>query len=287
MSNIGWSAIISDLYAEKDRTGIQGKLASIGAIGRIVGVWIGGVAYDGLAHFYEGWGFDKGLLFFIASGVMLISTIPMLFVPEGGVRGPQQRAATATSKALFSVSRPFLVFLVAMVFINFGQNCVAVIKTQFLVLDEGFNVSSSMLSYIVNMQSFAILIFGVMATRLARTFSDITLLVVSTLVAILYLLGFAFARSIPLIFVANFFAGICHVMILASSYSYASRLIPPEQRGKQFALFNATSFRIPNVLCVSSDSHHHRHICIADRAPYRTNTGRDPRNESQSYRLEA
>lgn len=243
MSNIGWSAIISDLYAEKDRTGIQGKLASIGAIGRIVGVWIGGIAYDGLAHFYEGWGFDKGLLFFIASGVMLISTIPMLFVPEGGVRGPQQRMTTASSKqALFSVSRPFLVFLVAMVFINFGQNCVAVIKTQFLVLDEGFNVSSSMLSYIVNMQSAAILIFGVMATRLARTFSDISLLVVSTLVAILYLLGFAFARSIPLVFVANFLAGICQVMILASSYSYASRLIPPEQRGKQFALFNATSF---------------------------------------------
>lgn len=243
MSNIGWSAIISDLYAEKDRTGIQGKLASIGAVGRIVGVWIGGIAYDGLARFYEGWGFDQGLLFFIASGIMLISTIPMFFVPEGGIQRSQQQAVIISPKrTLFAVSRPFLVFLIAMVFINFGQNCVAVIKTQFLVLDEGFNVSSSTLSYIVNMQSLAILIFGVMATRLARRFSDITLLVISTLIAILYLLGFAFARSIPLIFIANFFAGICHVMILASSYSYASKLIPPEQRGKQFALFNATHF---------------------------------------------
>ncbi|KPK70506.1 hypothetical protein AMJ87_08715 [candidate division WOR_3 bacterium SM23_60] len=244
MSNIGWSAIISDLYPEKDRIGIQGKLASIGAIGRLVGVWIGGLAYDGLARFYEGWGFDKGLLFFIASGVMLVSTIPMFFIPEGGVRAPkQQEEVKVTTKGnLVSISKTFLVFLIAMVFINFGQNCVAVIKTQFLVLDEGFNVSSSMLSYIVNMQSVAILIFGIIATRLARTFSDITLLLISTLIAILYLLGFAIARSIPLIFIANFFAGICHVMILASSYSYASKLIPPEKRGKQFALFNATSF---------------------------------------------
>lgn len=244
MSNIGWSAIISDLYPEKDRIGIQGKLASIGAIGRIAGVWIGGLAYDGLARFYEGWGFDKGLLFFIASGVMLISTIPMFFVPEGGTRVPkqQQEVMVTTKGTLFSASRSFLVFLIAMVFINFGQNAIAIIKTQFLVLDEGFNVSSSMLSYIVNMQSVAILIFGILTTRLARKFSDITLLVISTLIAILYLSGFALVRSIPLIFVANFLAGICHVMILASSYSYASKLIPPEKRGKQFALFNATSF---------------------------------------------
>jgi MFS family permease len=246
MSNIGWSAIISDLYAEEDRVGIQGKLASIGAVGRIVGVWIGGLAYDGLTHFYEGWGFDKGFLFFIASGVMLVSTIPMFFVPEGGVRAAKQQEATTTAKStllsIFSVSKPFMVFLIAMLFINFGQNCVAIIKSQFLVLDEGFNVSSSMLSYIVNMQSVAILIFGIIAVRLARRFSDIALLVTSTLIALLYLLGFALARSITIVFVANFLAGICHVMIMATSYSYASKLIPPEKRGKQFALFNATFF---------------------------------------------
>jgi MFS family permease len=243
MSNIGWSAIISDLYAEKDRIGVQGRLASIGAVGRIVGVWVGGLAYDGLAQFYEGWGFDKGLLFFIASGVMLVSTIPMFFVPEGGVRvSKQHEVAVPTKGARFSVSQSFLIFLIAMVFINFGQNCVATIKTQFLVLDQGFDVSSNTLSYIVNMQSVAILIFGIVAARLARTFSDITLLVTSTLIAILYLLGFALARSILVIYIANFLAGVCQVMILATSYAYASKLIPPEKRGKQFALFNATEF---------------------------------------------
>jgi len=244
MSNIGWSAIISDLYPEKDRTGIQGKLASIGAIGRIIGVWIGGLAYDGLTHFYDGWGFDKGLLFFIASGVMLASTIPMFFVPEGGISlaVEPEKTKSIQKQGLFAIPKPFLVFLIAMIFINFGQNSIAVIKTQFLVLDEGFDISNTMLSYIVNMQSLGILIFGFIATRLSRIVSDIKLLLFSSLVVIISLLGFALADAISIIFFANFLAGVCHVMIMASAYSYASKLIPPEKRGKQFALFNATFF---------------------------------------------
>jgi MFS family permease len=244
MSNIAWSAIISDLYPEHDRTGVQGKLASIGALGRIIGVWIGGLAYDGLARFYEGWGFHKGLLFFIASGIMLLSTIPMFFVPEGGIQAPGDKQPPVLKQpgSFFAISKPYLIFLIAMLFINFGQNSIASIKTQYLVLDEGFNVSSNFLSYIVNMQSLAILILGLLTTWLARRFNDLILLILSIITGIIYLVGFALARTIGLIFISNFLAGVCQVVILAASYSYASRLIPPQQRGKQFALFNATSF---------------------------------------------
>lgn len=244
MSNIAWSAIISDLYQEQTRTGIQGRLASIGALGRIAGVWIGGLAYDGLARFYEGWGFHKGLLFFVASGVMLLSTIPMFFVPEGGVQTKTERqiALQRPLGGLSALSKPLLVFLIAMLFINFGQNSIASIKTQYLVLAEGFNVSSYFLSYIVNMQSLAILVFGVLTTWLARRFSDLVLLIISIVIGIAYLVGFAVAQTIGLILIANFLGGVCQVVILAASYSYASKLIPPEQRGTQFALFNATSF---------------------------------------------
>jgi MFS family permease len=56
------------------------------------------------------------------------------------------------------------------------------------------------------------------------------------------LLGFALARTLPVIFASNFLVGVSMVVVLASSYSYASKLIPPVQRGKQFALFNATFF---------------------------------------------
>lgn len=249
MSNVGWSALISDLYPERQRAGLQGKLLSIGAIGRIVGVWVGGIAYDGLSHFYEGWGFDKGLLFFIASAVMIVSIIPMFFVPEGGIG--KKRISRNSRK--IQIPKKFLVFLLAMLFINFGRNSVALMKPQYLSLNEGFDVSSGVLSYIVNTGSLAVFIVGFFVRRLSNCFRDEKLLFVGTMIAILYLAGFALAENLPVIFATNFLSGVSDVVILASSYSFASRLIPPEKRGKQFALFNATfflSWGIPGTLIV-------------------------------------
>ncbi|MCD6399594.1 MFS transporter [candidate division WOR-3 bacterium] len=247
MSNVGWTAIISDLYKVKDRIGIQGKLSSIGAIGNFIGVWIGGMVYDGMSKFYNGWGFYKGLLFLIASGVMLISTIPMFFIPEGGIE-QNPKGAKGTDdvspriEGLFSYSKPFLIFILAMVFINFGRNSIALIKPQYLTLKEGFNVSSSLLSYIVNVASMAVFLMGLIIGKLSKRFSDRILLLIGCLIATLYLFGFILAKSLTVIFVSNFFGGISDVIIFSSSYSFASKLIPPEHRGKQFALFNATFF---------------------------------------------
>ena len=241
MSNIGWSAIISDLYPDEQRTGVQGRLSSLGALGRMAGVLIGGFAYDGLARYYEGWGFDQGFLFFVASATMLISTIPMFFVPEGGVK-TEKTEHTDTRIDVKEAYRVFTIFLIAMIFINFGRNSIAVIKAQYLSLDTGFNVSSQLLGYIVNMQSLGIFIFGLFITRLSRRYRDVNLLYLGTIIAIISLMGFAFASHLAVIFVSNLLAGVSMVVILAASYSYASRLIPPAHRGKQFAWFNATFF---------------------------------------------
>ena len=238
MSNVGWSALLSDLYPEHRRADLQGKLSSVGAIGRIVGVWIGGIAYDGLSHFYEGWGFESGLLFFIASGVMIISTIPMFFVPEGGIG----KKGVSSKGGKMPISKMLLVFLLAMLFINFGRNSVALMKSQYLSLDEGFNVSSSLLSYIVNIGSFAIFIVGLFVRQLSDRFRDEIMLFIGAMTAILYLVGFALAENLPAILISNFLFGTSNVIIIASSYSFVSRLIQPEKRGKQFALFNATFF---------------------------------------------
>jgi len=241
MSNIGWSAIISDLYPDEERTGVQGRLSSLGALGRMAGVLIGGFAYDGLARYYEGWGFDQGFLFFVASAIMLLSTIPMFFVPEGGMK-TEKTGHADMHVDIKGAYRVFTIFLIAMIFINFGRNSVAVIKAQYLSLDTGFNVSSQLLGYIVNMQSLGIFIFGLFITRLSRRYRDVNLLYLGTFIAIISLIGFAIASHLAVIFLSNLLAGVSMVVILAASYSYASRLIPPAHRGKQFAWFNATFF---------------------------------------------
>jgi MFS family permease len=246
MSNVAWSALISDLYPEHRRASVQGRLSSVGALGRIVGVWIGGIAYDGLSHYYEGWGFHSGLLFFIASGVMLLSTIPMLFVPEGGVALSEDRKAGTVdeenAQSGGGYSRKFMMFLLAMVLINFGRNSVAVTKAQYLVLEEGFNVSSRLLSHIVNVQSLAVFLLGLAMGWLSARYRDDRILLWAAGISTAGLLGFAFTGSLALVFVCNFLSGMAFVIIRSSSYAYASRLIPAMSRGRQFALFNATFF---------------------------------------------
>jgi MFS family permease len=246
MSNVAWSALISDLYPEHRRASVQGKLSSVGALGRIVGVWIGGIAYDGLSHYYEGWGFHSGLLFFVASGVMLLSTIPMIFVPEGGVRLSEDRKAGGAEgekpRSGGGYSRKFIMFLLAMVLINFGRNSVAVTKAQYLVLEEGFDVSSRLLSHIVNVQSLAVFLLGLVMGWLSSRYRDDRILLWASGISTVGLLGFAFTGSLALVFVCNFLSGMAFVIIRSSSYAYASRLIPAASRGRQFALFNATFF---------------------------------------------
>jgi MFS family permease len=55
-------------------------------------------------------------------------------------------------------------------------------------------------------------------------------------------MGFMLARDLVTIFASSFLGGVAEVVVFSAAYSYASKLIPPEKRGKQFALFNATFF---------------------------------------------
>ncbi len=242
MSNVGWSALISDIYRQQERNAVQGRLASIGGIGRIAGVWIGGLLYDGLGLKYNGWGFHEGALFFVAGAAMFISVIPMMLVPEGGIQRETEDASVPEIDASISTGKIFTIFIVAMVFINFGRNSIAVIQPQYLVLDSGFAVSSKVLSYIVNTQSVAMILTGLIAGWIGRKIGDGNFILLGTAFAVGSLFLLAITGNLGLIYVSNFLRGCSEVMIFSSSYAFASVLIPPEKRGKLFSIFNATYF---------------------------------------------
>ncbi|TYB31170.1 MAG: MFS transporter [Candidatus Mcinerneyibacterium aminivorans] len=247
MSNLGWTAIISDLFEAEDRASVRGKLAGIGGIGRILGVTLGGFVYDGMGHYYEGWGFDQGVLFFIATGLMVLSTIPIFMLPEGGVSKDEiienkieddEKAEKIKSKKV----KLFTIFIISMAFINFGRNSIATIKSQYFSLESGLNVSSQTLSYIVNMRSLAFIVFGFLIGFLVHKYKEEKILMAGAIIGFIHLIGFAEIYNLPSMFINNFLAGVSHVVILAASYSVASKLIPPVKRGRLFAIYNATLF---------------------------------------------
>ncbi len=242
MSNVGWSALISDLYLAKSRNAIQGNLASVGGLGRIIGVWIGGLLYDGYGLAYAGWGFHHGALFFVAAGVMLISVFPLLLLPEGGIQKENRLKFSGDDAGRESSARVFIIFLIAMTFINFGRNSIAVIFPQYLVLEAGFAATSTTLSYIVNMQSAAIMLTGLLAGWIARRTGDAPALLIGTALTIIALAAMAITSSLPLVYLCNFFRGISEVLIYSSAYACAAILIPPENRARLFGYFNATFF---------------------------------------------
>ncbi len=244
MSNIAWSALVSDMYEAGERGGAQGRLASMGGVGRMAGVWIGGLLYDGLGLRFEGWGFYDGALFFISAGVMFVSTIPLFFLPEGGARelSPGVAAISASGKPDPKSARVYLAFLFAMIFINFGRNSTAIIIPQYLSLDSGLALDSRTISHVVNVQSAAIILFGWAAGRIGRMAGDANALLAATAAAVLALFMLAGSTALPVIYASSFLRGVADVVLMSSSYAMASVLIPPESRARLFAWFNATFF---------------------------------------------
>jgi MFS family permease len=245
MSNNGWSALISDLFPYEERSAVQGKLSSIGGIGRILGIWIGGLLYDGLNLQYEGWGFYEGSLFIVAAIVMFLSAIPMAFVPEGGFRSqvrPEAGDKSSSTDSITPSTRIFIVFLIAITFINFGRNSIATILPQYLYLPSpGFAVSSELLSYIMNTQSLAIILLGLVVGGLGYRLGNGNTILIGAVMAIIALILFA-SSDLFFVFIASFLRGAAQVVIMASAYAFASGIIPPKDRGRLFGVFNSSFF---------------------------------------------
>lgn len=246
MSNIAWSALISDLYPSIETSKIMGRLTSLGGIGRIFGISIGGILYN------YGFGFRDGPLFIVASLVMIISTFPMLLTPEGGIHHQveiTEKDNELNNSANKSYKKIFIIFMISLLLINFGRNSISVPYSQFLTLETGFAVDSIMLSWIANTRSISVLLIGFSAGFLSKKLGHSRTLILGSLIAISSLIITAVATDLSSIFVGSFLMGTGEVIIYASSYAIASDLIPEKIRAKLFGVYNTTFFLSWGLAC--------------------------------------
>lgn len=246
MSNIAWSALISDMYPSIERSKIMGGLTSLGGIGRIFGITIGGILYN------YGFGFRDGPLFFVASFVMFISTFPMLLTPEGGIHQQMdinEKETEINNSGDKSYKKIFIVFIISLLLINFGRNSISVPYSQYLSLSSGFAVNSITLSWIANTRSLSVLLIGFSAGFLSKKLGHSRTLILGSLIAILALVFTAVATDLNIVFLGSFFIGTGEVIIYASSYAIASDLIPEKIRAKLFGVYNTTFFLSWGLAC--------------------------------------
>jgi len=250
MSNIGWSAYIADIYAPAERSAVQGKLASVGGLGRIAGALAGGFLYDRAGTAYAGWGFREGAIFFTVGAVMLVSVLPFLAMPEGGLaRGARKPGSSPEADASApplppSVGRgdfrTFALFLVAMLLVNSGVNSLVAVKAQFLDLADGFAASARQISLLANVESAALILTGLSVALLSRRFGAGALMLAGAAAGALYLVSYAAAPSLAILYPLSTLKGCSEGLFGAASYAFAAALIPPAKRGRWFAYYNAT-----------------------------------------------
>ncbi len=250
MSNIAWSSLISDVYSPKKRSKVIGGLTSLGGVGQMLGILIGGVLYDGNGLQYDGFGFREGPLFFIASAVMITSIFPMLFlVPEGGAKRtwnyPEQNNIGILEDQGYSQKFSltlFLYFVFAFFVINAGRNSIAIVFSQYLSLESGIAADPKTLSYILNTRGIATILTGLIAGKLSNKIGFRKMLVISTLIAATYLFLFSQVIRTEFLFIGTAIWGMCDVLLMTSSYALASLLIPSERRARLFGVYNASFF---------------------------------------------
>lgn len=247
MSNISWSALISDIYPSKERSKIMGQLTSLGGFGRIIGISIGSILYN------NGYGFRDGPLFFVAALVMFISSIPMILSPEGGIKSEKKEGTSIEANnnrpQRYNFKVIFIVFIISLTFINFGRNSIATFYSPYLYLYSGFGINDLLLGNIVNTRSVAVLTIGFLAGTLSKKFGHSRTLIFGVSLAIFALVITGLTDNLALIFVGSFFIGTAEVIIYAASYVIASNLIPSKVRAKLFGVYNTTFFLSWGLAC--------------------------------------
>lgn len=274
MSNLGWSVFISDVFLYEERTLIQTKFTSFGAIGRMIGVFAGGYLYDFFGLKYEGFGFREGILFFLSSFFMIFSVLPLFRIPdsydlfkriknsldflnENNIYDYEYNFKKKNSYRCYDNNitsyneglkeekfylKLFIIFMFSLVFINFGRNSISSITNQYLKSPNGFNLSSRILSYIINFYALGLFITSLFIKKIKSKISDQILFSFGVILALIYLILYIFSKKIVFIFIANLLNGLSENIISATSYTIASNIIPVNKRGKLFGYYNSTFF---------------------------------------------
>ncbi|MHA2253893.1 MAG: MFS transporter, partial [Candidatus Kariarchaeaceae archaeon] len=241
------SAFIAERTNEDERSRIIAQFSIIGGLGGIVGASSGGVLYNG------GVGFSNGVLFFLAAIIMIFSGIFLLVIVNrkkmSNVKIENDQLSDLSTENLVSnkkfptnLKKVYFVFILALLFINFGRNSIEVLVGFFLVDPNSFSATDIQVALFRNITGLATMIGGIIIGSAILKIEDERLLVSGTCFALLAILILSFTPSFYLALIAAALIGGSQVIISASSYSIVTKMIPEEYTGRLLAYYNVTFF---------------------------------------------
>ena len=252
-SNVAWSALISDIFVQEQRSSVMGTLSGIGGFGRILGV-IAAATYLSVGGF-RGGGFYYGYLFIITAIVISITALIIvitisdsdllyryeLLVGKGDSEEIEKLIEHNNFDFEFHFDKVFFaIFLICLVFINFGRNSVNIIQDFFLIAK--FNVSDANLGFFESLRGIFSIIAGFSTVFLIKKFGDWKVFLVSPIVVIFCFVGFLFSPVMYIAFLFGSMVWMAQITISSSAYGIVSSKIPSQIRGKYFGYYNTVFF---------------------------------------------
>ncbi len=243
MSNLGWSALISDLTTSKERGRLMSVVSSIGGFGRILGISVSASLYDWGG---EAGGFTSGLLFFYASGIMLASAVIIWLTTHGseGIQKDRQTVKLAYKQEVSSPKdyRPFYWFLISLFIVGLGAYSILQILIYYVELDSPIGATSFDISMIRNSASIATIAASLLAGPVADRIGRKNTLGLGFALAVVTPILYIFAQNVLQMILVNSLSGISRALMSVVGYLVASDLIPAERRGRLFGQYNAVTY---------------------------------------------
>lgn len=244
MSNVGWSALITDITTSEERSKLMSIISSIGGIGQIVGVSVAGVLYDWGG---EAAGFKNGILFFFASGIMIASAAVIGLVMRSTKRErkniPIASRENHFDKETFSSGsyslENFYWFLASMFIVSLGTFSILQILIFYVKLDSPIGASSVDIAMIRNSASIAAIITSLFAGPIADKIGRKTALGIGFTLRVITPLLYVIAQNAQQMIIINSLSGVSMAFMNVVGYLVASELIPADRRGRLFGQFNA------------------------------------------------
>ncbi len=274
MSNLGWSALISDLTTSQERGKLMSIISSIGGIGRITGISVSGLFYNWGG---EAGGFKNGILFFFASGIMLASAAVILLsmrytervLPIGGTakETPKQNAVLPMSNS----SRTFFWFLASTLVVGLGAYSILQIFILYVELDSPIGANPLDIAMIRNSASIATIIASLLAGPISDKIGRKNALVLGIALTVVTPLLYGAAQNSMQMMVINSLSGVSMAFMSVIGYLVASDLIPADRRGRLFGQYNAVtyiSFGIAGTLIGGPIADYLINIGVAEAAAY-------------------
>jgi len=245
MSNLGWSALISDLTTSRERGRLMSVVSSVGGVGRMLGISFSALMYDWGG---EAGGFESGILFFFASGIMLASALLIWLGTRTSERihDSKQENAIDLKENRFSPnnhdSKAFHWFLASLLVVGLGASSILQILIFYVELDSPIGTTSFDIAMIRNSASIATIIASLVAGSLADRLGRKNTLGLSFMLMTITPLLYVFAQNTLQMIIFNSLSGISRALMNVVGYLVASDLIPPKRRGRLFGQYNAITY---------------------------------------------